>query len=81
MFEIGSITKTFTALALAREIEQGRMRLDQPVQELLPSGVQLPEPARAVTLRHLTTHTSGFPRLSVNMSLVVSGLIESRING
>ena len=67
-FELGSITKTFTALALAREIERGMVRLDQPVQELLPGGVQLPEEARGVTLRHLTTHTSGFPRLAANQS-------------
>ena len=67
-FELGSITKTFTALALAREIERGMVRLDQPVQELLPPGVQLPEAARGVTLRHLTTHTSGFPRLAGNQS-------------
>ncbi|MGD0260849.1 MAG: serine hydrolase domain-containing protein [Verrucomicrobiota bacterium] len=67
-FEIGSITKTFTGLALAREIEQGMVRLDQPVQELLPPGVQLPEAARGVTLRQLTTHSSGFPRLPANLS-------------
>src|ERR1039458_5881624 len=67
-FELGSITKTFTALALAREIERGMVRLDQPVQELLSPGVQLPEPASGVTLRHLTTHTSGFPRLTGNQS-------------
>jgi CubicO group peptidase (beta-lactamase class C family) len=72
LFEIGSITKTFTATALAREIERGAMRLDEPVQELLPAGVRLPEPARGVTLRHLTTHTSGFPRLPGNFSPVGS---------
>jgi D-alanyl-D-alanine-carboxypeptidase/D-alanyl-D-alanine-endopeptidase len=62
LFEIGSITKTFTAIALARAIERGEVRLDQPIQELLPEGVRLPLAAQAVTLRHLT-HTSGFPRL------------------
>jgi CubicO group peptidase (beta-lactamase class C family) len=62
------MTKTFTGIALARAIEQGRVRLDQPIQELLPAGVSLPEPARGVTLRHLTTHTSGFPRLPGNQS-------------
>ena len=67
-FEIGSITKTFTGLALAREIDQGLVRLDQPVQELLPPGVPLPEEARGVTLRQLTTHSSGFPRLAANQS-------------
>ena len=68
VFEIGSITKTFTALTLAREIEHGMVRLEQPVQELLPPGVELPEAARGVTLRHLTTHSSGFPRLAANQS-------------
>jgi CubicO group peptidase (beta-lactamase class C family) len=68
LFEIGSITKTFTALALERQIEQGVVRLDEPVQELLPLGVNLPEAARGVTLGHLTTHTSGFPRLPPGMS-------------
>ncbi len=67
-FELGSITKTFTGLTLAREIEQGMVRLDQPVQELLPPGVELPGKASGVTLRQLTTHTSGFPRLAANQS-------------
>jgi CubicO group peptidase (beta-lactamase class C family) len=63
LFEIGSITKTFTALTLARQIEHGAVRLEEPVQELLPSGAQLPEAARGITLRQLTTHSSGFPRM------------------
>jgi len=67
LFELGSITKTFTAIALAREIDAGQLRLDQPIRELLPPGFELPEPARDITLRHLTTHTSGFPRLASNM--------------
>jgi CubicO group peptidase (beta-lactamase class C family) len=69
-FEIGSITKTFTGLALAQEIERGMVRLEQPAQELLPSGVELPEAARGVTLRHLTTHSSGFPRMPSDRSLL-----------
>jgi CubicO group peptidase (beta-lactamase class C family) len=68
LFELGSITKTFTGIALAREIERGVVRLEQPVQELLPPSVKLPTAARGVTLRHLTTHSSGFPRLPDNWS-------------
>ncbi|HVM50048.1 MAG TPA: serine hydrolase domain-containing protein [Candidatus Acidoferrum sp.] len=68
LFELGSITKTFTALVLACEIEHGRLRLDDPVQQLLPSGVRLPEAARGITLRNLTTHTSGFPHLPAGFS-------------
>jgi CubicO group peptidase (beta-lactamase class C family) len=67
-FEIGSITKTFTALILARDIERGSLRLDQSIHELLPPHVSLPEPARGITLRHLTTHTAGLPRVPANMS-------------
>jgi CubicO group peptidase (beta-lactamase class C family) len=68
LYEIGSITKTFTALALAREIERGNLRLDQPVAELMPDGIELPKDARAITFRHLTTHTSGFPGQPDNLS-------------
>jgi CubicO group peptidase (beta-lactamase class C family) len=69
LYEIGSITKTFTALALQREIERGTVRLDQPVAELLPVGMTLPPKARGVTVRQLTTHTSGFPALPGNFSM------------
>ena len=68
LFEIGSITKTFTAIALAQEIKQVTVQLDQPIQELLPPDIKLPEAARTVTLRQLTTHSSGFPRLPANIS-------------
>ena len=67
VYEIGSITKAFTGIALARDVEQGVVRLEQPVRELLPSSVNLAEPVRSrVTLRHLTSHTSGLPRLPEN---------------
>ena len=68
LFEIGSITKTFTALVLARQIEEGHVKLEQPVQGLLPAGVKLPEAAREITLRNLTTHSSGFPRMPAGWS-------------
>ncbi len=63
LFEIGSVTKVFTGIALAREVEGGEVRLEDTLEKLLPAGVSVPPEARAVTLRQLTTHTSGFPRL------------------
>ncbi len=63
LFEIGSITKTFTGIALAKAVHQRKLRLEQRVVDLLPGGVALPEGARPVTLQQLTTHTAGFPRL------------------
>jgi len=62
-FEIGSITKTFTALVLATMIESGRVRLDTPVRDLLPAGVAVPaRDGTEITLEHLARHTSGLPR-------------------
>ena len=63
IFEIGSITKVFTALALADMAEEGLVSLDDPVESLLP-GVAVPtRGGRVVTLADLASHTSGLPRL------------------
>lgn len=64
IYEIGSISKTFTALLLAREVINGRMRLDDPVSNYLPDSIpDLHYEGNAVTLQHLSNHTSGLPRL------------------
>ncbi len=67
VFEIGSITKVFTGILLAQAIENGELTLDDRVDDLLPEGWSLPEPAWTITLRHCTTHTSGLPRLPANL--------------
>lgn len=54
---IASGSKGFTALAVMRLVEEGRLRLDQRVRELL--GDDLPLIDAAVTVEHLLTHTSG----------------------
>ncbi len=61
VFRIGSISKTFTAIALMQLWEQGKFQLDDPVNEYLKSyKIQQRDPnAPAVTFRHLLTHTSG----------------------
>lgn len=66
IFEIASITKTFTALALARMIEEGKVRLDEPVRELLPPGIVEKPSGTEITLLDLATHHSGFPRMPAN---------------
>jgi CubicO group peptidase (beta-lactamase class C family) len=59
-FEIGSITKTFTGILLAGQVEAGTVTLDQRFASLLPVEVTVPRHAgREITLRHLATHTSG----------------------
>jgi serine-type D-Ala-D-Ala carboxypeptidase/endopeptidase len=63
LFEIGSITKIFTALLLQDMLERGEMKLDDPVQTYLPAAVKLPTwQGKPITLLHLATHTSGLPR-------------------
>jgi len=63
LYEIGSISKTFTGILLAHEIRNGRVNLDDAVNDHLPDGVSLPDTTDApVLLRHLTTHRSGLPR-------------------
>lgn len=69
IFEIGSITKTFTTSLLADMVARGEVRLDQPVAELLPDTVRVPTwNGRQITLFDLATHTSGLPRNPTNLT-------------
>jgi CubicO group peptidase (beta-lactamase class C family) len=67
LFEIGSITKLFTALLLSDMAVRGEVGLDEPVAELLPAGTRVPaRDGRAITLRDLASHYSGLPRVATN---------------
>lgn len=64
VYAVGSITKLFTATLLMQLRDAGRLRLDDPVQEIVP---EVPVPRRhpghpPITLRHLVTHTSGLAK-------------------
>src|SRR5882724_2759370 len=60
LFQIGSISKPYTATILMRLVEQGRAGLDTRVVAVLPDfKVADPEATEQVTMRHLLTHTSG----------------------
>ena len=64
LYEIGSISKVFTGILLAKAVTQGSVQLDQPAGELLPSNVKMPvHGKRPITLQDLSTHVSGLPRL------------------
>lgn len=56
LFRIGSVTKQFTAAAIVRLAEQGKLYIDDDVRSFLPD---YPTHGHEVTLRHLLTHTSG----------------------
>jgi CubicO group peptidase (beta-lactamase class C family) len=66
MFQIASISKTFTGLMLARMVEQGQVRLDEPVRELLPPGTVKKPAGEEITLLDLATHHSGLPAIPNN---------------
>jgi serine-type D-Ala-D-Ala carboxypeptidase/endopeptidase len=66
IFEIGSISKTFTGLILARMVEQNKVKLDTPVRELLPPGTVGKPDGAEITLLDLATQHSGLPRMPDN---------------
>ncbi|HMN45651.1 MAG TPA: serine hydrolase [Povalibacter sp.] len=66
LFEIGSITKTFTGLLLAQMIESGSVRPDTAVRELLPQGAVAKPQGAEITLLDLATQHSGLPRMPGN---------------
>jgi CubicO group peptidase (beta-lactamase class C family) len=60
LFQIGSITKSYTATLLMRLVDRGALTLDTPVVDVLPKfSVADPEVTSRVTVRHLLCHTSG----------------------
>ncbi|MBL1422472.1 MAG: serine hydrolase [Alphaproteobacteria bacterium] len=69
IFEIGSISKTFTGLLLADMVRKGEVKLSDPVMEYLPDIVEMPmRGGKQITLLDLATHRSGLPRLPDNMA-------------
>lgn len=69
-FEIGSVTKTMTAILLADLIVKGEASLDDPLASHLPEGTRVPDyEGQPILLRHIVTHTSGLPRLPSRLEL------------
>lgn len=68
IYEIGSVNKVFTGILLAKFVDAGTMKLDDPVTKHLPASVKLMSvDDQPITLKHLVTHTSGLPRLPDNI--------------
>ncbi len=62
LFQLASVTKSFTAALLAKSVQDGVVQLNDPVVKYLPAGTQMPGGA-PITLLDLATHSSGLPRL------------------
>ena len=71
IYYIGSVTKVFTTTLMCMLRDRGVVRLDDPITKYLPSTVTVPTDPRgapAITLRHLATHSSGLPRIPLNIT-------------
>jgi D-alanyl-D-alanine carboxypeptidase len=60
VFELASVTKQFTAAAIMLLVEENKIGLDDPISRYL---ADTPDTWRGITVRHLLTHTAGFPGL------------------
>jgi len=73
IFEIGSVTKVFTALLLSDMALRGEVNLKDPVSKYLPATVNVPtRNGKQITLLDLATHYSGLPRMPNNYNSAYS---------
>jgi CubicO group peptidase (beta-lactamase class C family) len=69
IYEIASITKTFTAAILAWYVNEDKLRLTDPITKYLPDSVAANPELQKITLANLSNHTSGLPGLPANFKL------------
>lgn len=64
LFRIASMSKSFTTMAIIKLRDEGKLQLDDPASKYIPVLKDIPlltKDAPAITIRHLMTHTAGFP--------------------
>ena len=68
LYEIGSITKTFTGILLANALNANKLSLDDDIRKFLPKGYEnLEFEGKPILIKHLSNQTSGLPRLPENL--------------
>lgn len=77
MYEIGSLTKLFTATILAELANKKKVNLESSITKFLPDSVASNPALKAITLKSLANHTSGLPRLADNWN---TGANYSKLN-
>lgn len=70
LFAVGSVTKGFTAESAALLVQQGKLRWDSTLREMLGNEVALSPDASRITLMELATHTSGLPRQMTTLHML-----------
>ncbi len=79
-FFIGSISKSFTSLAIMQLAEQGKLYLDDPVQTHLPwFRVSDTQASKEITIRHLLQHTSGLSETGFGFNYSPGASLETRV--
>ncbi len=69
IYEIGSITKVFTAILLTQQVIDDKVALEDPIDKFLPASVKVTVKGEdKITLAHLSDHTSGLPRMPNNFT-------------
>lgn len=69
LYEIGSITKTFTTTAIAQLAQEGKIKLTDPIQKSLPAEAKVPvRGEKSITFEDLASARSGLPRLPSNLA-------------
>ncbi len=61
IYDIGSVTKTFTSTLLAIAVNQRKLTLETPITKFLPDSVVQNPALKNITFKELANHTSGFP--------------------
>lgn len=67
IYEIGSISKIFTAILLAELVENQIISLDDSISKFLPDSLKSNPSLQKITFKQLANHTSGLPRLPDNI--------------
>jgi CubicO group peptidase (beta-lactamase class C family) len=79
-FYIGSVSKSFTALAVMKLVDRGKIELDAPVQTYIPwFKVADPEVSKQITIRNLLNHTSGLAEKGDPNSAAYTASLEEQV--
>ena len=76
LYEIGSISKTFTATLLAKAVVDKKVNLKDAITKYLPDSVSANKDLQNITLQQLSNHSSGLPRLPENLWVTVKNNLE-----
>ena len=76
VFEIGSITKTFTAYLLADAVVKNKINLEDAITKYLPDSVAANTGLQKITIAQLSNHTSSLPRLAGNAFANVKNMAD-----